>query len=58
MQPPAADPLNVLNVKRTGEKVDRLAFHPVLPWIAYTRRDNLVCIWNFESDQVGTAKFW
>lgn len=44
--------LHVQQVKKTTEKVDAVAFHPTLPWIAYSRRDNFVGIWDYKAEQV------
>lgn len=43
-------------VKKTGEKVDLVAFHPILPWVAYARRDNVVAIWDYLADQVSDGR--
>ena len=51
--------LQVAAVRGSGEKVDRVEFHPVQPWLAYVDRLSGVKVWNFESDEVrGRALTW
>lgn len=54
---PFDTPLNVFQmsveaVKHLGEKVDRVAFHPTHPFVAYVERDGAVGVWNFVSNEV------
>jgi hypothetical protein len=43
--------LYVKYVKSTKEKVDRVQFHPVQPWLAFVDRSNDVTVWNYESNE-------
>ena len=44
--------LHVAAVRSTKEKVDRVEFHPVQPWLAFVDRNSNVSVWNYESDEV------
>ena len=44
--------LAIQAVRSTKEKVDRVEFHPVQPWLAFVDRNSTVSVWNYESDEV------
>jgi hypothetical protein len=44
--------LGIQAVRSTKEKVDRVEFHPVQPWLAFVDRNSTVSVWNYESDEV------
>lgn len=46
------DILSIKSIKSSNEKVDRVIFHPVQPWLAYSDRNNAVVVWNYESNEV------
>jgi len=39
-------------VRQSEEKVDRLAFHPSQPYLAYVDRVGRVGVWDYESNEV------
>ena len=39
-------------VRSTADKVDRVEFHPVQPWLCFVDRNSSVSVWNYESDEV------
>lgn len=39
-------------VLRSEEKIDRLAFHPSQPYLAYVDRVGRVGVWDYESNEV------
>ena len=47
--------LSIKAIKSTSDKVDRVTFHPVQPWLAYADRTNAVTVWNYESNEVRYA---
>lgn len=47
-----ADLLEIKAVKSTNDKVDRVEFHPVQPWLVFVTRGNGVTVWNYESSEV------
>lgn len=47
--------LHISAVRPSTEKVDRVEFHPVQPWLAYVDRNSNVSVWNYESDEVSVA---
>ena len=48
----------MLAVKGSREKVDRVHFHPVQPWLAFVDRNSSVSVWNYESGEVGGSDRW
>jgi hypothetical protein len=46
------DILSIRAIKASKDKVDRVIFHPVQPWVAYSERNNAVTVWNYESNEV------
>jgi hypothetical protein len=46
------DILSIKAIKASKDKVDRVIFHPVQPWVAYSERNNAVTVWNYESNEV------
>lgn len=44
--------LEVRAVRPSGDKVDRVEFHPTQPWLALVSRGNAVTVWNYESNEV------
>lgn len=44
--------LHVAAVRSSKEKVDRVEFHPVQPWLCFVDRGSNVSVWNYESDEV------
>lgn len=49
------DILEIKSVRPAPDKVDRVEFHPVQPWLAFVTRGNSVTVWNYESDEVGAS---
>lgn len=39
-------------VKPSKEKVDRVIFHPSLPWLGYVDRTGAVVVWDYSSEEV------
>eukprot|EP00887_Chlorella_sp_A99_P005680 scaffold1.g5680.t1 len=48
----ASDGLLQIHSIKQSDKVDRVAFHPVQPWLAIVQRDSCVLVWNYESGEV------
>lgn len=48
----APELLHLQAVRPSKEKVDRVEFHPVQPWLAFVDRSSNVSVWNYESDEV------
>ena len=44
--------LQVQAVRSTADKVDRVEFHPVQPWLCFVDRNSSVSVWNYESNEV------
>jgi hypothetical protein len=47
------DLLEIKAVRPSTDKIDRVEFHPVQPWLAFVSRSNAVTVWNYESNEVG-----
>lgn len=43
--------LQIVSVRSTKEKVDRVAWHPVQPWLAYVDRQSNVSVLDFDKDE-------
>lgn len=46
------DLLELRAFRASPDKVDRVEFHPVQPWLAFVTRGNLVTVWDYESNEV------
>ena len=46
------DLLAIKAIKSSKDKIDRVVFHPVQPWVAYSDRNSAVTVWNYESNEV------
>lgn len=52
MAQPERELLEVRAVRPSLDKVDKVEFHPVQPWLAFVTRGNAVTVWNYESNEV------